>query len=52
MVQEGVNGFTRVTYKITLVDGVETNREETNREVFDPIDEIIENGTFEEESED
>lgn len=49
VIQEGVDGYTNVTYKITLHDGEEVSREESKREVVDPVDEIIENGTFEEE---
>lgn len=48
VVQEGVNGYTKVTYKVTYEDGVESSREETGRETIDPIDEIINVGTFEE----
>jgi|SRR5699024_679247 len=48
VVQEGKNGYTKVTYKVTYEDGVEVDREETNREVIDPVDEIINVGTYEE----
>ena len=48
VVQEGKNGYTKVTYKVTYEDGVEVDREETNREVIDPVDEIINVGSFEE----
>lgn len=47
-VQEGVDGYTKVTYKVTYEDGVESDREETGRETIDPVDEIINVGTFEE----
>ncbi len=46
--QEGVDGYTKVTYKVTYEDGEEVDREETDREVVDPVDEIINVGTFEE----
>lgn len=47
-VQEGKDGYTEVTYKITYEDGTEVDKEEINREVIDPVDEIINVGTFEE----
>ena len=40
--QEGKKGYDIVTYKITYKDGVETNREATNRESVASKDEIIE----------
>lgn len=46
--QEGKDGYTTVTYKVTYEDGEEVDREETDREVTDPVDEIINVGTFEE----
>lgn len=46
--QEGENGYTKVTYKVTYEDGVEVDREEIGRETIDPVDEIINVGTFEE----
>ena len=52
VVQEGVNGYTNVTYEITFHDGIEVSREETKREVIAPIPEIIENGTLEEDEDD
>src|SRR5699024_9385798 len=48
VVQEGKNGYTKVTYKVTYEDGTEVDREEINRETIDPVDEIINVGTFEE----
>lgn len=48
VVQEGENGYTKVTYKVTYEDGTEVDREEINRETIDPVDEIINVGTFEE----
>lgn len=51
VVQEGKDGFSNVTYKVTYEDEVEVDREEIDREVIDPIDEIINVGTFEEEEE-
>ncbi len=47
-VQEGVDGYTKITYEVTYEDGVETERKEIDREVIDPVDEIINVGTFEE----
>lgn len=47
-VQTGVDGYTKVVYKVTYEDGIEVDREETSREVVDPVDEIINVGTFEE----
>lgn len=46
--QEGVNGYTNVTYTITYEDGVEIKREESNREVIPPVNKVVEIGTFEE----
>lgn len=46
--QKGVDGYTEVTYKVTYEDGTEVDREETDRKVIDPVDEIINVGTFEE----
>lgn len=48
VVQEGVDGYTKVTYEVTYEDGTEVDREEIDREVIDPVDEIINVGTFEE----
>ena len=48
VVQEGQDGYTEVTYEVTYEDGVEVSREEINREVIDPVDEIINVGTYEE----
>lgn len=48
VVQEGKNGYTLVTYEVTYEDGTEVSREETDREVIDPVDEIINVGTYEE----
>ena len=48
VVQKGKNGYTKVTYKVTYEDGTEVDREEINRETIDPVDEIINVGTFEE----
>ena len=48
VVQEGKDGYTEVTYEVTYEDGVEVSREEINREVIDPVDEIINVGTYEE----
>ena len=48
VVQEGKDGYTKVTYKVTYEDGTEVDREEIDREVIDPVDEIINVGTFEE----
>lgn len=48
VVQEGKDGYTKVTYKVTYEDGTEVSREETDREVIDPVDEVINVGTFEE----
>lgn len=48
VVQEGVDGYTKVTYEVTYENDVEVSREETGREVIDPINEIIKVGTFEE----
>lgn len=50
-IQEGVDGYTTVTYTVTYEDGEEVSREETDREVTPPVDEIIEVGTYEEEEE-
>lgn len=47
-VQDGKDGYTKVTYKVTYEDGVEVDREEIDRETIDPVDEIINVGTFEE----
>lgn len=47
-VQEGKDGYTKVTYKVTYEDGEEVDREETDREVVDPVDKIINVGTYEE----
>lgn len=49
--QEGKDGYTKVTYEVTYEDGVEVSREETNREVIDPVDEIINVGIHEEPEE-
>lgn len=48
VVQEGVDGYTNVTYEVTYEDDVEVSREEKSRDVVSPIDEIIEVGTYEE----
>lgn len=48
VVQEGKDGYTKVTYEVTYEDGIEVNRKEIDREVIDPVDEIINVGTFEE----
>ena len=48
VVQEGVDGYTEVTYEVTYEDGEEVDREEIDRKVIAPIDEIINVGTFEE----
>lgn len=48
VVQEGVDGYTNVTYEVTYEDDVEVSREEKSRDVVAPIDEIIEVGTYEE----
>lgn len=48
VVQEGKDGYTKVTYEVTYEDGTEVDREEIGREVIDPVDEIINVGTFEE----
>jgi|SRR5699024_12598984 len=48
IVQEGKDGYTKVTYKVTYEDGTEVDREEIGRETIDPVDEIINVGTFEE----
>lgn len=48
VVQEGKDGYTEVTYKVTYEDGTEVDREETGRKTIDPVDEIINVGTFEE----
>lgn len=45
--QEGKDGYTEVTYKVTYEDGTEVDREEVDRKVIDPVDEIINVGTFE-----
>lgn len=51
VIQEGVNGYTEITYLVTYEDGVEISRDEIDRNVIDPIDEIIEVGTYEESEE-
>lgn len=43
--QVGEDGYTTVTYKITYHDLVEESREETNRVVTEPVNEIIDVGT-------
>ncbi|HEX9767325.1 MAG TPA: septal ring lytic transglycosylase RlpA family protein [Nitriliruptorales bacterium] len=44
--QSGVQGVRRVTYRITRVDGAETERDELSREVVtEPIPRIVEYGT-------
>lgn len=48
VVQEGKDGYTVVTYKVTYEDGEEVSREEVGRETIDPIDEVINVGTLEE----
>src|SRR5699024_1264764 len=48
VVKEGKIGYTLVTYEVTYEDGTEVSREETDREVIDPVDEIINVGTYEE----
>ncbi len=49
--QEGQDGYTEVTYLVTYHDGEEYDREETDRNVVDPVNEIIEVGTYEEPDE-
>lgn len=46
--QEGKDGYTKVTYEVTYEDGTEVDREEIDREVIEPVDEIINVGTYEE----
>ena len=48
VVQEGKDGYTEVTYEVTYEDGVEVSREEISRKVIEPVDEIINVGTYEE----
>ena len=48
VVQEGKDGYTEVTYEVTYEDGVEVSREEIDRKVIEPVDEIINVGTYEE----
>ena len=48
VVQEGKDGYTEVTYEVTYEDVVEVSREEISRKVIEPVDEIINVGTYEE----
>ena len=43
--QTGLNGYDTVTYDVTYVNGVETNRVEAERETTAPVNEIIKVGT-------
>lgn len=52
VVQEGEDGYTVITYKVTYEDGVEVDREQIDSEVIDPVDKIVNVGTFEEEGND
>lgn len=46
VVTEGVNGKDKVTYEITYIDGVESERKEVSREtVTAAVDKVIANGT-------
>ena len=45
VVQTGVNGYDTVTYDVTFVNGVETNRVEADRKTTAPVNEIIKVGT-------
>src|SRR5699024_2899444 len=48
VVQEGKDGYTEVTYEVTYEDGVEVSREEIDRKVVEPVNKIINVGTYEE----
>ena len=46
VVTEGINGKDKVTYEITYIDGVESERKEVSREtVTAAVDKVIANGT-------
>ncbi|WP_159072182.1 G5 domain-containing protein [Trichococcus paludicola] len=45
VVQAGENGYDSVTYEVTFVNGVETNRVEADRKTTAPVNEIIKVGT-------
>ena len=45
VVQAGVNGYDTVTYDVTFVNGVETNRVEAGRTTTAPVNEIVKVGT-------
>ena len=45
IVQAGVNGYDKVTYDVTYVNGIETNRVEVSRTTIAPVNEIAIKGT-------
>lgn len=52
VVQEGSDGYTTVAYLITYHDGQEHSKEEQSRKVTEPVNEVINVGTFEEPTKD
>ena len=45
VIQAGVDGYDIVTYDVTYVNGIETNRLEVSRETIMPVNEVIRVGT-------
>ena len=44
VLQQGGNGVNNVTYRIFRLDGVEVSREELSRDVYSPMNRIVERG--------